>query len=71
MHRVLRTNPDLRERGLQSEGKGKAEKKVDYPPYQGRGDYQPPSVQKGNKGQSEQNGKASGEERKKLGQMRT
>eukprot|EP00972_Heterocapsa_arctica_P022060 3243734-Heterocapsa_arctica.AAC.1 len=67
MHLVLRTDPDLRDRGLQSEEKGKAEKKVDYPPYQGRGDYPPPSVQK----DRANNGKASGEESNKLGQMRT
>eukprot|EP00972_Heterocapsa_arctica_P105966 15609643-Heterocapsa_arctica.AAC.1 len=59
--------------GYSQKGKGK-QKKGDYPPYQGRWDYSLPSVQKGNKGQTEQNGKASmGEsiERKKLGQMRT
>eukprot|EP00972_Heterocapsa_arctica_P103503 15253109-Heterocapsa_arctica.AAC.1 len=72
MHRVLRTDPDLQDRGLQSEGKKQF--KGDYPPYPERGDCPPHSAESGNKGQSEQKGKGKGKqsvERKKLGMMRT
>eukprot|EP00972_Heterocapsa_arctica_P092629 13659218-Heterocapsa_arctica.AAC.1 len=59
--------------GYIQKGKGK-QNKGDHPPYHGRGDYPPHSVQKRNKGQIEQKGKGKGgesAERKKLGQMRT
>eukprot|EP00972_Heterocapsa_arctica_P076687 11311985-Heterocapsa_arctica.AAC.1 len=75
MHRMLRNGPDLREGGIQSEGKREGKTKQGglsaLPRKRGLSTHSAP---KGNNGQSEQKGKGTyGEstEIKKLGQMRT